>query len=229
MFEFNKGNRRPPVVHPSIKRLVVTWALPIRMFATFTFPSLELFRVIGPMQTINNAFTYMRDFIERSNGPNLTLDLSRAFLKPVDLSSVLTFIPTLHALYLDDPQVLFSPSTHDYWTSTVPPPTRVDTIVFTSTTLKEEPTFDTWSCIMAQRFEKQLGKTRVYHYQGAGTFEDVELGVLLFSGVDKEAIHNLTDGKFPLRSHDNRGMHYHPRDEDLDGDEDDGDANNSSW
>ncbi|KAH6913691.1 hypothetical protein BKA70DRAFT_1263735 [Coprinopsis sp. MPI-PUGE-AT-0042] len=224
--EFDKKNRRSPVTHPSVKRLIISCALPIRMFAAFTFPSLELFRVVGPMRNIDTTFTHLREFIGRSNGTNLTLDLSRAFLKTVDLYSLLVSIPTLHALFLDNPHPLFSPSTEDYSSYATPPPTQIETIVFTSTYFKGTPSFGTWSGIMASRFDMKRARTNVYFFKGAEAVESVDLGALMFSGVDGDAIYALTDGKFPLRSHDVLGMHYYPDEEKDDEDEDDSDG---SW
>ncbi|KAH6899374.1 hypothetical protein BKA70DRAFT_1314231 [Coprinopsis sp. MPI-PUGE-AT-0042] len=217
-YEFDKKNRRSPVTHPSVKRLIISCALPIRMFAAFTFPSLELFRVVGPMRNTDIAFTHLREFIGRSNEQNLALDLSRAFLKTVDLYSLLGSIPTLHALYLDNPQPLFSPSTEDYWSCAASPPTQIETIVFTSTYFKQTPRFDTWSGIMASRFDTKRARTNVYFFKGAETVESVDLGPLMFSGVDGDGIYALTDGKFLLRSHDVLGMHYYPDEDEEDSD-----------
>ncbi|KAH6913667.1 hypothetical protein BKA70DRAFT_1263682 [Coprinopsis sp. MPI-PUGE-AT-0042] len=201
-----------PASHPSLKRLVATCALPIRMFETFTFPSLEFFRVVGPMRHIDGMFDHLRDFLMRSNGRNLTLDLSAAFVHHAELDSIFACVPNLRALYLDDPQDLLASSTEEYWPSRAHPPTRIDNIVFTSCRFRESSVFDKWSQNLASRFTKNIhglaqAKTMVY-FRGAHGTADVVMGSLHFSAVGEQSIYEMTESRFPLRNHDDYGMCY---------------------
>ncbi|KAH6899372.1 hypothetical protein BKA70DRAFT_1314230 [Coprinopsis sp. MPI-PUGE-AT-0042] len=191
----------------------------------FTFPSLELFHVVHRMQHIDGMFPHLREFIQRSNGPNLTLDLSSAILRPLDLYYIFKYVPALDTLHLNNPQSLFELQMEQYGVYTAPP-TQIEVIVFTSTHFKETPTFETWSQIIGHRFDRTEGRTRVYYAQAAAeAIGEVDVGALTFIGVDEHIIKNLTEERFPLRNHVD--CVYYTGKEDTD-DDDSEDSDSSS-
>ncbi|KAH6913672.1 hypothetical protein BKA70DRAFT_1558940 [Coprinopsis sp. MPI-PUGE-AT-0042] len=170
-FELDEANRPPAVAHPFLKRLIVTSALPLRLLMAFTFPSLELFRLSGPMQHIEGMFYYLRNFVNRSNGPHLTLDLSSTEIPNVDLERIFVNLKSLQALYLGNPRKIFEPGTEEFWSTPALPPTQMDTIVFTAHCVP--CSVDAWSKVMARRFAfPRQTMTAVYFFGESGAEAD---------------------------------------------------------